>query len=108
MTLWFFYVGYLVLHKVDIPREHQTNLCAVIGTVAFMDVPLVFLSARLRCSIHPTIFASKSGRLEPEMKIATIAAIACFGLAWTGLVDPRTLRTKQEERLDGLAIHGEL
>ena len=83
-------------------------LCAVVGIVAFVDVPLVFLSARLWRSIHPAVFANKSGGLEPEMKIAAIAAVACFGLVWAGLVGLRTLQIKQKERLDGLAVHGEL
>ena len=70
MILWFLYAGYLVLRKMDMPRERQANLCAVVGIVAFVDVPLVFLSARLWRSIHPAVFANKSGGLEPEMKIA--------------------------------------
>ena len=86
MILWFLYAGYLVLRKMDMPRERQANLCAVVGIVAFVDVPLVFLSARLWRSIHPAVFANKSGGLEPEMKIAAIAAVACFGLVWAGLV----------------------
>ena len=68
----------------------------------------MFLSARLWRSIHPAVFANKSGGLEPEMKIAAIAAVACFGLVWAGLVGLRTLQIKQKERLDGLAVHGEL
>ena len=84
MILWFLYAGYLVLRKMDI------------------------LSARLWRSIHPAVFANKSGGLEPEMKIAAIAAVACFGLVWAGLVGLRTLQIKQKERLDGLAVHGEL
>ena len=104
----FLYAGYLVLRKMDMPRERQANLCAVVGIVAFVDVPLVFLSARLWRSIHPAVFANKSGGLEPEMKIAAIAAVACFGLVWAGLVGLRTLQIKQKERLDGLAVHGEL
>ena len=113
MILWFLYAGYLVLRKMDMPRERQANLCAVVGIVAFVDVPLVFLSARLWRSIHPAVFANKSGGLEPEMKIDLLQLsgerpVACFGLVWAGLVGLRTLQIKQKERLDGLAVHGEL
>lgn len=45
--LWFLYAGYLVLYKMDMPRERQANLCAMVGIVAFVDAPLVFLSAWL-------------------------------------------------------------
>ena len=108
VDVWFLYAGYLVLRKLDMPRERQANLCAVVGIVAFVDVPLVFLSARLWRSIHPAVFANKSGGLEPEMKIAAIASVLCFGLIWVAFVGLRTLQIKQKERLDGLAVHGEL
>ena len=98
----------VALRKLDMPRERQANLCAVVGIVAFVDVPLVFLSARLWRSIHPAVFANKGGGLEPEMKVAAIAAVLCFGLIWAALVGLRTLQIKQKERLDGLAVHGEL
>ncbi len=90
------------------PRERQASLCAVVGIVAFIDVPLVFLSARLWRSIHPAVFANKSGGLEPEMKIAVVAAVLCFGLVWAALVGLRTMQLQQKERLDGLAVRGEL
>ncbi|MEG1610412.1 MAG: cytochrome c biogenesis protein CcsA, partial [Bilophila sp.] len=65
MILWFLYAGYLVLRQLDMPRERQATLCAVVGIVACIDVPLVFLSARLWRSIHPAVFAAKGGGLEP-------------------------------------------
>lgn len=108
MILWFLYVGYLVLRKMDMPRERQTNLCVVVDIVVFVDVPLVFLPARLWRSIHSAVFANKSGGLEPEMKIVVIAAVACFGFVWAGFISFRTLQIKQKERLNGLAIYGEL
>ena len=49
---------------------------------------------------------SKASWMTP--KIAAIAAVACFGLVWAALVGLRTLQIKQKERLDGLAVHGEL
>ena len=42
------------------------------------------------------------------MKIAAIASVLCFGLIWAAFVGLRTLQIKQKERLDGLAVHGEL
>lgn len=108
LILWFLYAGYLVLRKLDMPRERQASLCAVVGIVAFVDVPLVFLSARLWRSIHPAVFANKSGGLEPEMKAAVIAAVLCFGLLWAALVGLRALQIRHKEQIDGIAVHGEL
>ena len=62
MILWFLYAGYLVLRKMDMPRERQANLCAVVGIVAFVDVPLVFLSAR-------PLRATPLGRSHPPRRV---------------------------------------
>ena len=66
LVMWFIYAGYLVLRGLDLPPQRKRMICAVVGVVAFLDVPLVFLSARLWRSIHPAVFASKGGGLEPE------------------------------------------
>lgn len=58
--------GYLVLRKMDMPRERQANLCAVVGIVAFVDVPLVFLSARLWRSTIPPCSPTSPGGLNPK------------------------------------------
>ncbi len=42
------------------------------------------------------------------MKIAVVAAVLCFGLVWAALVGLRTMQLQQKERLDGLAVRGEL
>ena len=73
LVMWFIYAGYLVLRGLDLPPQRKRMICAVVGVVAFLDVPLVFLSARLWRSIHPAVFASKGGGLEPEMKLTAIA-----------------------------------
>ena len=46
-------------------------VCAVVGVVAFLDVPLVFMSARIWRSIHPAVFGSKGGGLEPDQLLMT-------------------------------------
>lgn len=104
LILWFLYTGYLIIRKVDMPRERQTKLCAVIGIIAFVDVPLVFLSARLWRSIHPAVFASENGGLEPEMKFTVIACVLCFGLLWAALIGLRSLQIRQKTHLDSLSL----
>lgn len=100
LILWFLYAGYLVLRQLDMPRERQANLCAVVGIVAFIDVPLVFFSARLWRSIHPAVFAAKGGGLEPEMKLTAIACVLCFGFIWAALVALRTGQLLQREAIE--------
>lgn len=92
LVLWFLYAGYMILRSMDLPEIRKATLCAVTGIVAFADVPLVFFSARLWRSIHPAVFASKGGGLEPEMLLALLISLFSFGIFWIALL---LLRTKQ-------------
>ncbi len=85
LILWFIYAGFLALRGMDMRPGRKATVCAVISLVGFLDVPLVFLSARLWRSIHPAVFASKGGGLEPEMAFTAIACVLCFGLLWFAL-----------------------
>jgi heme exporter protein C len=82
LIMWFVYAAYLVLRTAPMDGVRRSMVCAVLGVVAFLDVPLVFYSARMWRSIHPAVFASKGGGLEPEMWHATIVSGIAFGLLW--------------------------
>lgn len=89
LILWFLYAGYIMLRHLDLSPAKQASLCAVLGIVAFLDVPLVFLSARLWRSIHPAVFASSEGGLDPQMRVAAISMVVAFGFLWWALVSLR-------------------
>ncbi|MFV0348383.1 MAG: cytochrome c biogenesis protein [Halodesulfovibrio sp.] len=103
LIMWFVYAGYLILRSMALSRERRAVVCAVLGIAAFVDVPLVFLSARLWRSIHPAVFASKGGGLEPEMKLTVIACVLTFGLFWLALTAVRTRQSAMTDRLDTMA-----
>jgi len=51
--LWFLYVVYLILRSSLSGSEKQrARICAVFGIIAFLDVPMVILSARFIPDIH--------------------------------------------------------
>ncbi len=104
LVLWFLYAGYLVLRQADMASERRSSLCAVVGIVAFLDVPLVFLSARLWRSIHPAVFAAQGGGLEPEMRLAAVITVLSFGLLWAALVGLRTRQYCWRVRLDAMSM----
>lgn len=105
LIMWFVYAGYLVLRGLDLPPQRRNLVCAVVGVVAFLDVPLVFLSARIWRSIHPAVFAAKGGGLEPEMKLTVIACVLSFGLFWAGLVWLRKRQLDLQARLDAITAN---
>jgi heme exporter protein C len=102
LVMCFVYAGYLIIRSMDLPPQRRSRIAAVIGIVAFLDVPLVFFSARLWSYIHPPSIS-----LEPEMKLTLAACIGAFALLWAGLTlmcwkmiqDARQLERIATERL---------
>ncbi|MDR0239526.1 MAG: cytochrome c biogenesis protein CcsA [Deltaproteobacteria bacterium] len=92
LVMCFVYAGYLALRGLELPEQRKGTICAVVGIVAFLDVPLVFVSARLWRSIHPAVFAAEGGGLEPEMRLTALVCVASFGLLWLALT---ALRARQ-------------
>ena len=51
--LWFLYIVYLIL-RANLPGslQRRARICAVFGIIAFLDVPMVFISARFLNDQH--------------------------------------------------------
>lgn len=105
LIMWFVYAGYLVLRGLDLPPQRRATVCAVVGVAAFLDVPLVFISARIWRSIHPAVFASEGGGLDPAMRLTAMTCVAAFGLLWAGLVWTRKRQLGLSARLEALTVN---
>lgn len=103
LIMWFIYCAYLVLRVSLDEGDRKRLVLAVIGIVAMLNVPLVFLSARLWRSIHPNVIAAEGGGLEPEMLTTMFVAMAAFGLLWFSLIKLRTQIMGAQARADALA-----
>lgn len=89
LVMWFVYAGYLLLRAAEVGGAKGAKIRAVLGIVAFLDVPLVFLSARLWRSIHPAVFAAQGGGLEPEMWLTVGVNALAWGILFFTLVVAR-------------------
>ena len=86
-------------------RVQRSNPRAVVGVAAFLDVPLVFISARIWRSIHPAVFASEGGGLDPAILLTAMTCVAAFGLLWAGLVWTRKRQLDLSARLEALTVN---
>lgn len=98
LVMWFIYAGYLLLRGLEMPAERKALVKAVLGVVAFLDVPLVFFAARLWQSRHPAGIIASGDGMEPEMRLTLFVSLAAFGLVWAALLLIR-------RRLAGLEAH---
>ncbi|MEX0777328.1 MAG: cytochrome c biogenesis protein CcsA [Phycisphaeraceae bacterium] len=63
LILWLLYVVYLLIRPSIAGSQRRAVVSAVYGVIAFLDVPLVYLSVRLMPDIHPS-----SIQLAPAMQ----------------------------------------
>ncbi|MEA4855756.1 MAG: cytochrome c biogenesis protein CcsA [Solidesulfovibrio sp.] len=103
LVMWFVYAAYLLLRASDVGGGRKDAVLAVLGVVAFLDVPLVFLSARYWRSIHPAVFGPQGGGMEPEMWRAMLANLVAMGLLWLALLVLRARQLGVAAAVSGLA-----
>ncbi|MBQ9536512.1 MAG: cytochrome c biogenesis protein CcsA [Desulfovibrionaceae bacterium] len=89
LILCFIYAGYLLLSQVELPAAKRQKICAVCGILGFLDVPLVFFSARLWRSIHPALFTSKGAAMTQEMLVTLGVSLIGLGILWFAIMYTR-------------------
>ncbi len=107
LILWFIYVAYLMLRASARDDPRVARFCAVFGIIGAVDVPIVFMSARIWRGISPVLGQGQSGgdysfALTPEMTQTLVVAIGAFLCLYAFLLIHRV--RLEELRDDLLAI----
>jgi len=105
LVMWFVYAAYLVVRASEVGGERGPMIRAALGVVAFLDVPLVFVSARKWRSIHPTVFGAQGSGLEPEMLTTLLVSALAIGLLWAALLRLRSRQLNQYAALRHEFLH---
>ncbi len=96
LILWFIYASCLILRSAVEEEGKRATYCAVMAIVGFVDVPIVFFSARLWRSIHPVVIRSDSVGLESSMLITLLVSMLAMLAFWIGLYKFRVSLQLQE------------
>lgn len=100
LVLFSLYVAYLMVRRYGTDARGAPRLAAVLGIVAFANVPLVYLSVNLWAAeqqLHP-----RRVELAPEM-VGTLAMVTgVFVLLFVLLLDHGVALQKLAERLDDM------
>jgi heme exporter protein C len=94
------YLAYLALRQMaDSPRR-RARWSAVLGVVAFVDVPIVHMSVVWWRSLHqaPTVLRPGIPTIAGSMLTTLLVAVAAFTLTWAYLVIVRLRVGRLEER----------
>jgi heme exporter protein C len=100
-VLWLLYVAYLVLRGYVTEPSRRARYSAVLGIVAFLDVPLVYVSVRWWRSLHPgPVVANPDGPQLPGAMLAVLlVGMAAFTLLYLLLVRLRIDNAVREAQL---------
>jgi heme exporter protein C len=95
------YVAYLMVRSYGDPGERTQRFAAVVGIVAFVNVPLVHYSINMWAAdqqLHPP-----KVELDPAMQQTKLICYLAFGCLVTLLMRLRLNQERQAARLQALA-----
>ena len=79
LILWFSYAAYIILRKsVFSDEDKMARFCSVFGIVAFVNVPLVFMSIRWWRTIHPIVFKAGKTAVNSSMIVTLVISLVAF------------------------------
>ena len=87
--LWILYIVYLILRSSAGSDVKKAKFAAVFGIIAFLDLPLVYASARLMRGISPVVFGGRGGGIAPQMMVALLVCLITFTLLYAVLLKQR-------------------
>ena len=96
--LWLIYVSYLVMRSMVEEGPRRATFAAVFGIIAFLDVPIAFMSIRWWRTMHPTVLTGSGFSVEPAMLPALFLSLAAFSAFLLHLILLRSAleRSRQE------------
>jgi heme exporter protein C len=98
---WCLYVVYLILrNSISNSQRLRARVCAVFGIIAFIDVPMVYISARFLPDIHRPNFSFDS----PWQRVAFISGIFATMLLAATLIWIKTDILKNKAKLEQESI----
>lgn len=77
-------------------------MAAAYGIVAFINVPIVFMSIRWWRTLHPVVLKSSGFQMEPEMVQTLMVALVSFTAFYGLLLWERARLARLEEHLERL------
>lgn len=99
LLLWLLYVVYLVLRPMFGTTPKGAVIASVYGVIAFLDVPLVYLSVNLLPDVHPAHL-----ELTGEMKQALALWFVSVTMLTGGLIGSRFALTRQADLAPALTL----
>ena len=97
--LWVLYAVYLVLRSGAGGRGKKARYSAIFAIIAFVDLPVVYVSARIKRGISPVVFGPGGGGIDPAMMHTLLVVLLGFTLLFLLLLGERIRIMNMENAL---------
>ena len=106
LILWLMYMGYLMLRAYAPTPSLAARYSAVMGIIAFIDVPIVYFSVNWWRGIHPRAVGvgATSGSLDSDMLITLIFSVFTFTVLFIYVLWDRVSLRNAEDAVQGMRI----
>ena len=106
LILWLMYMGYLMLRAYAPTPSLAARYSAVMGIIAFIDVPIVYFSVNWWRGIHPRVVGvgATSGSLDSDMLITLIFSVFTFTVLFIYVLWDRVSLRNAEDAVQGMRI----
>ncbi len=99
LILMLIVIAYLVMRSMVDDPERRAVFSAVVGIIAFVDVPICFMITRLvPSSLHPVV--TREGGMTPEMGMCIGIVIVAMGCIAFALYRLRLRQVRLEQRVE--------
>lgn len=108
--MWLTYMAYLMLRGAIDDPERRARYAAVMGVIAFINVPLVFLSSRWFRTIHPVLFGGDNPEAkgdiawEPAMMQTLMVSMLVIIALFAYLLIRRALLERYRDRVEAAKL----
>jgi len=87
VILWVLFLAYLLVREWSESRERRARTAAVLALVAYIDVPIDYMTIRWWKSIHPVVITTHGIHMAPAMIVAMFSSMVALGLLfWAWMV----------------------
>jgi heme exporter protein C len=107
MVLWLLFSAYVMLRRFVTEPGRRGNLCAVVGVLGMLNVPMVYLANRLFRTQHPqpVIAGGEKSGLEPAMLVTLLVSVSAFMIVSIYLFQVKLFTEKVGSTIEELASH---
>ncbi len=102
LVLWLIYAGYLLLRSFMADDARVRRYAAVLGIIGALNVPIVYFSVRWFRTQHPESFITRSGGLDPTMRVALRLGMLAVFTVFAALFVKRLLVGRLEAQVAAL------